>query len=150
MDTMMYFTFVFAAAIIWALLEIQIEGENGWAGKLPTWRFIINVKYFWQNEITGYHVFLMIFIILLLHTPFLYVPWSIFLEMQIVAFYLLVNTLEDFLWFILNPAFGLSKFDKEHIPWHRNWVLGLPSSYWLTLPAGFFLYAFSISVMNLL
>ena len=28
-----------AVSLLTALLEIQIEGPNGWAAKLPTWRY---------------------------------------------------------------------------------------------------------------
>lgn len=30
--------FVIIVSVVYALLEIQIEGEDGWAGKLPTWK----------------------------------------------------------------------------------------------------------------
>ena len=56
---------------IFALLEIQIEGENGWASKLPTWKLknpfqkIINWPY-----ITGYHIYLNLLFITVLQLPF--------------------------------------------------------------------------------
>ena len=33
-----FLLFVFVAALIFAKLEIEIEGPHGWAEKLPTWR----------------------------------------------------------------------------------------------------------------
>jgi hypothetical protein len=36
---------------------------------------------------------------------------------------------EDFLWFILNPAFGFSLFNSEQIPWHKHWLIGVPTDY---------------------
>ena len=33
-----FFLMVFASALSFALLEIQIEGRAGWASNLPTWR----------------------------------------------------------------------------------------------------------------
>jgi hypothetical protein len=37
---------------------------------------------------------------------------------------------EDFLWFVMNPAFGVRKFRPAFIPWHKRWFLGLPVDYW--------------------
>ncbi len=36
---------------------------------------------------------------------------------------------EDFLWFALNPAYGLAKFNPQSIPWHKHWLLGVPVDY---------------------
>jgi hypothetical protein len=43
---------------------------------------------------------------------------------------------EDFLWFVLNPAFGLRRFAKTHAGWHRHWWLGAPIEYWIFTPLG--------------
>ncbi len=32
------FVFTVALSFLWALMEIQIEGKEGWARNLPTWR----------------------------------------------------------------------------------------------------------------
>ena len=37
---------------------------------------------------------------------------------------------EDFLWFLVNPAFGWSHFDSAHVPWHKRWWWGAPVDYW--------------------
>jgi hypothetical protein len=36
---------------------------------------------------------------------------------------------EDFLWFVFNPCFGLAKFSPQFIPWHKHWIIGMPSDY---------------------
>ncbi|HSQ77288.1 MAG TPA: hypothetical protein VLN91_00195, partial [Nitrospirota bacterium] len=38
--------------------------------------------------------------------------------------------IEDFLWFVLNPAFGINNFSQNKIPWHKQWFLGMPVDYW--------------------
>ena len=48
-----------------------------------------------------------------------------------IAGYNLFWVVEDFLWFVLNPHFGWSKFNKNSIWWHKRWFLGLPLDYWL-------------------
>ena len=62
-----------------AILEIQMEGEHGWAAKLPTWRAKpgskidkIFKKIASQKELTGYHTALMIFLLLFMHWPFIW------------------------------------------------------------------------------
>jgi hypothetical protein len=149
MEHVLFLVFLILISILWALLEIQIEGANGWAALLPTWRYQINIKYLWKNEVTGYHVFLMLFIITMLHTPFLYIPWNIAIQIKIIAFYMILIILEDFLWFVLNPHFGINKFGSHNVPWHASWFLGLPMSYWAYFPGGVFLYFFSLTIQGL-
>ena len=36
--------------------------------------------------------------------------------------------IEDFLWFVLNPNFTIKKYTKENIPWHKEWMLGIPTA----------------------
>ena len=37
--------------------------------------------------------------------------------------------LEDFFWFALNPAYGVRRFRRAHVPWHPHWICGLPADY---------------------
>jgi hypothetical protein len=36
---------------------------------------------------------------------------------------------EDFIWFALNPAYGLSRLAPQFVSWHKNWLWGWPSDY---------------------
>jgi len=65
--------------VIFGLLEIQIEGRHGWAEKLPCWRKEkgVIVKLFGGRPLTGYHTYMVIFVILMLHFPFLFTEWNI-------------------------------------------------------------------------
>ncbi|MEO6728901.1 MAG: hypothetical protein ABIM99_03185 [Candidatus Dojkabacteria bacterium] len=146
MSHVAFFIFVLVASFFWAMMEIQIEGKDGWAAALPTWRYKIYLKYIWEREITGYHFFLMSFILVLLHSVFIFFPWTIGIEFRILAFFLILGVIEDFLWFILNPAFGLKKFNRIEVPWHSMWFLGIPTFYWVFLPLGFFLYSISLTL----
>jgi len=132
--------FVFIAAAITSILEIQIEGSNGWAKNLPTWRsnpkklyvkilcFIFNKK-----ELTGYHLAYWTQILIFMHAPIFWeVQWSLPLESHIMASFLLFFLIEDFLWFVFNPAFGIKKFKKENIPWHKNWIGPFPRGYYIS------------------
>ncbi|MFS8131000.1 MAG: hypothetical protein ACMG57_03405 [Candidatus Dojkabacteria bacterium] len=146
MEHVIFFSLVIFTSFIWSLLEIQIEGKNGWAGALPTWRYQVHIKYIWEREITGYHVYLISFILLLLHSTFLYTAWSMQAELKIIAFFLLLGGIEDFLWFVLNPAYGLKKFNRIDVPWHTMWFLGVPTFYFIIIPLGVFIYAISLTL----
>jgi hypothetical protein len=133
--------FVFAAyvlvtAFVFARLEIQIEGSNGWAANLPTWR--ISNK--WTNlfyggrPLTGYHLWVQVFVFLMVHCPFAlgFHEWSWAGEIRVIAFVILFFLVEDFLWFVMNPAFGLRRFKREHIWWHaKSWWWIMPRDYWV-------------------
>lgn len=136
---------VLASALFFALLEIQIEGEDGWADGLPTWRY----EGRWARlllggrAVTGYHVYAHLFVIALAHAAYALgpIPFTWSSEARVVAFIILFWVTEDFLWFVLNPAFGLARFRPQHIPWHRNsWWWIMPREYWFFLPAGIGLY----------
>ena len=43
----------------------------------------------------------------------------------------------DFLWFVLNPHFGVSRFSKAHVWWFRSWYLGIPRDYYVGLILSF-------------
>jgi len=125
-----------------ALLEIEIEGGDGWAKNLPTKK----IKFWWTKksgkEITGYHLILNIFLLLFMHLPLIFEKrFSLELEILIIAQYLFFIVYWDYLWFILNPKFRLKNFKKGGVPWHKSWILGLPMEYWLALSGAIFLPA---------
>jgi len=139
---------LFAAAYAMARLEVQIEGSDGWARNLPTWR-VDNVAtriVFGGRPLTGYHFWFHILIALLLHSPFAMalVSFSIAAETRILSFLLLFWLAEDWLWFVVNPAFGWKAFRADRIQWHRtSWWLIMPREYWIAGPVGIALYALS-------
>ena len=142
-----YILFVVFISFCFAKLEIQIEGTAGWAKNLPTWRIEDHflLKIFWGGRpLTGYHFWAMLFIISAFHLPiFFFSDFSVQMEAKIMGGFILFWVVEDFLWFIFNPGFGLKKFRKENIPWHPRWLLGLPLDYWLFIPTSLLLLYYS-------
>ena len=122
-------------AYLFAQLEIHIEGDGGWAKNLPTWRIEnhLLLDIFWGGRaMTGYHAWAFAFIALFFHFPlFTFAEWSLRLEARILASIMLFWITEDFLWFILNPAFGWKRFRQEIVSWHKNWACGAPVEYWI-------------------
>ena len=128
-----------ATSAVFALLEIQIEGDAGWAARLPTWRYQSRWtrRILGARAVTGYHLYFQLFVLLLSHLP--YVLGSarpgVATELRILAFILLLWVLEDFLWFVLNPAYGLRRFRRDAIWWHADsWWGFMPRDYWIFTP----------------
>ena len=130
-----------------AQTEIQIEGAGGWAVNLPTWRieehWLLDI--FWGGRpMTGYHAWVFPFIALFFHFPFFFMQqWSLRTEARALACIMLFWLVEDFLWFVLNPAFGLAQFSPAHIPWHKHWLWLAPTDYWVFLVSASVLFWFS-------
>lgn len=122
-------------AAFMAQVEIQIEGGAGWAATLPTWRieehWMLDV--FWGGRaMTGYHAWMFPFIALFFHFPmFFWAHWSWRAESRILALLMVFWIVEDFLWFVFNPAFGLPRFHPGMIPWHKHWIGPAPVEYWV-------------------
>ena len=146
MQHFFFLIFLFLSAYFFAKLEIQIEGKDGWAGNLPTWRKppykngLLKLLTDPNQPLTGYHAYLWLFILVISHFVFLLVSWTVRAELYILSYYTLLTTLEDFLWFIFNPHYGLKKFKKGEILWHTYWLLGVPRIYWINYPLGIILY----------
>jgi hypothetical protein len=114
------------SAFFFAQVEIVIEGGAGWAANLPTWRIEKHwlLAIFWGGRaMTGYHAWVFPFIALFFHLPlFMFGHWSWRAECRVLACSMLFWIVEDFLWFVLNPAFGLARFYPAAIPWHKHWL----------------------------
>ena len=125
---------VIVLAIVFALLEIQIEGRNGWAADLPCWRREkgLLVRLTGGRPITGYHLWMILFVIAMFHFPFLFMDWEAGKELLILGLYCWFSLVEDFAWFVLNPHYGIRRFKKGEIWWHASWLGPVPLLYlWL-------------------
>jgi hypothetical protein len=130
-----FLVFMAFLAFLLALWEIQIEGKDGFAAKLPAWRLEKGRLMILTGgrPITGYHLFMVLFLIALVHLPLFFVPWSWRLESLLVGFFIGMLLLEDFLWFVLNPHYGIKSFRKGKIWWHPRWWGPVPDFYWVLL-----------------
>jgi hypothetical protein len=135
--------------VFFALLEIQVEGGAGWAANLPTW--VVDRP--WSRALmggrtlTGYHVYCHLFVLTAAHAPFGLglAPWSLRAEARVLSFLVLFWILEDFLWFVFNPRYGLRGFRPERATWHAHaWWGFMPREYWLFLPVALGLYLWSV------
>lgn len=136
---------LFVLGFLFAMVEIQIEGGAGWAANLPTWRIESHplLDIFWGGKpMTGYHVWVFSFMAAMFHMPLVMLrTFSIKLECRIIGSIMTFWIIEDFLWFVLNPAFGIGRFGPSSVPWHKVWLLGVPADYWLFTSVGGLLIA---------
>lgn len=124
---------VLVLAFCFAKVEIHIEGGDGWAANLPTWRiekhWLLDV-FFGGRPLTGYHAWALPFILLMFHFPAALIgTWSWQLEARALAGCFLFWIIEDFLWFVLNPAWGVRRFNRREVRWHKHWLIGVPTDY---------------------
>ncbi len=133
--------FALVTASLHAWMEIEIEGPDGWAAKLPTKHYDTKLtRLIFGVPITRYHLSMMATVFAFVQLPVLFVsPWSLQYELLVIGFAVLHFCVEDFLWFVFNPAFGIKKFTRENIWWHRRWFLGLPLAYWMCVPVALLL-----------
>lgn len=115
-------TFVCLLALLYSLMEIEMEGQHGWAKNLPTTKNIL-------GTFTLYHVYMLVFVFLLFggwfFVRFLSGCMSAWTMVFHSIFYIILwFVIEDFLWFVYNPHFTIKRYKKQHIPWHANWVAG--------------------------
>ena len=125
----------FFVALTLAAVEVQIEGANGWASNLPTWR-TTSPALTWLSggrPLTGYHIALTVLLLLLLHWPVQFAHWGLVQELKVLFAYLNLAVVWDFLWFVINPNFGLGRYDAAHVWWFKHWLLGLPVDYYVGL-----------------
>ncbi len=133
MKEIAFFAFLLVLSTVLALLEIQIEGKNGWAANLPCWRIRRGwfVRYLnGGRPLTGYQLWYNALVILFLHFPLFFTSWNWRFECLIMGFLLALWQIEDFLWFVFNPHYGLKNFKPEKIPWHPKWWGPMPDFYW--------------------
>ena len=127
-------------ALVLAILEIQIEGANGWAKNLPTWRpspghpvAKIYAKMMSGKELTGYHTAMFGLVFLIFNLPYFFgLTFTLEHWLKTLTFFFIFIALWDFLWFVFNPFHPLKNFAKEN-PNHKSFLFGMPLDYYYAL-----------------
>lgn len=143
-----------------SFLDMQVERKKGkmdygWAKYLDCWRpknpnsLIPRVYSFLMEgrELTGYHIAFFGGVFFWLHYPFFKgFPWSLGEEFYTLSMFLLIMMFEDFLYFILNPDFGVRKFKHQFVPWHPRWIGRVPTGIIIGIAASAIFVAIAIPV----
>jgi hypothetical protein len=147
-------------AVLWcwalalAVLEVEIEGAHGWAERLPTWfRTRGPIGRTWAvisggRPATGYHLAMIAMLLLALHYPFAAgVEWSVAAEVGVIATYLAWVIAWDYLWFVVNPYYGLRRFRRGDVWWYPGpWIGRIPADYALAIGVSIAVAAIAIPI----
>ena len=113
MNILLSATFWFLVSLLFALLEIEIEGKYGWSEKTQTWRLSGEKVpqpfrlFLGPNPLPGYHLILFPLVLLVSHMHFFTgVTWSLEKEFTTLAIFLLWAPLWDYLLFVFNPHYN--------------------------------------------
>jgi hypothetical protein len=132
MDYIAIFAAVYAAMISWSFAESSFEGRNSWdKGKIG---FKIKMGKF---IISRYHLFaFFITFPLLLALPLIIYGWNIQLFGILVSAYMTGLIIEDFVWYLVNPAVKPKEFwtsFSDYYPWIKIGKRKI-------IPAGYIMY----------
>ena len=144
-DLAFRFLFLFGYALLFAAVEIEIEGEHGWAERLPTWFRVTTLParvyalFMRGKPLTGYHLVMFFLPLWSFHIGFVGgVSWSWPSEAGTLSAYMVWVVIWDLLWFVLNPRYGWRRFRKGEVWWHgRTWIGRFPIDYWSALVISF-------------
>jgi|GEM_PF-3341326 len=149
MNIVLFFVILLAWCLLFAKLEAEIEGRNGWAKELPTARYhyedgVLGYRAFASQEwievdkdslrarfyikyigtlggkdFTTYHRVVDLIQLFVAHLAvffcfFQYTAWWV-LEIRAVASLMLIWSIEDTLWFYVNPC----AHESGH---HKDWI----------------------------
>ena len=100
--------FVLLTSLVYSLIEVELEGKNGWMTKIPT----AKVVYMGGKHMTLYHIYMILMITLSVgyQNNMQYTIPSFLYSASYVFLFLL---LEDFLWFVFNPYFTIKRYKKH-------------------------------------
>ena len=86
-----------------------------------------------HRPLTGYHVYVFIMPVVVLNLPFVYgVDWSLAGELRVFATYFALAVVWDYIWFVLNPAYTVRRFERGNVWWFEQpWIWRFPLDYYL-------------------
>ena len=116
MNVILIFVWIYLAMIAMSFWESYVEGRNAWGKKKLGWKIKIG-----KFVLHAYHFYLFgIMIPLFLTLPFVIYGWNLRLFGIIVSAYFSGIIIEDFFWYVLNPAVKLKEFFSsfsDYYPW---------------------------------
>ena len=130
--------FLLLLATLFAIFEIEAEGKYGWGEKFPTWyrtNGLVAKLYgaFTHKALTGYHAALFFVPVLIFLWPSVATNTMSWVgTFAALANYFAWVVLWDFIWFVLNPHYGIKQFRRTSVWWFSRepWLFGrIPFGY---------------------
>lgn len=129
MDTALIFIWIYLAMIAIAFWESYVEGRNPWNKRKLGWKIQLTKKYC----LPAYHIYLFgVMLPLLLTLPLVIYGWNLKLAGILISAYFTGLIIEDFTWFVVNPAVKLSEFNSKFAnfyPWIKIGKFEIPAFY---------------------
>ena len=141
MNPLIIFLYVFLIFFVMALLEKTIEGPNAWARKSYGWKYKIAKRI----TLTEYHLYFWVFLILLFLLPFVVFDFNLRMFGIVLSAFSIGFVFEDFFYFIVNPYFGIKKFNSKNANWYPWFKLGrfeIPINYLIGIVVALLSYFF--------
>ncbi|MBI3840487.1 MAG: hypothetical protein HY297_00780 [Thaumarchaeota archaeon] len=122
------FIWMMAAFIGLAFLEVTVEGDQAGGEGTKGWRRSI-----FGYRIKEYHFWLWFVVVpLFVFSPLVVLGFDLRTFGTLAIAYLIGGVVEDFTYFLANPHYGLSKWnrtDAKWMPWFRWGILEVPQFY---------------------
>lgn len=129
MKPLLVFAVIWAAMTANAFWEAYVEGANPWDRRKLGWKIKLSSTFCFP----AYHFFLFgVMWPLLLALPLVIYGWDTKLFGIMLSAYTTGLVLEDYLWFVVNPAVKLSQFNPEwadYYPWSKFGKFQIPTAY---------------------
>ncbi|OGG29836.1 hypothetical protein A2971_03505 [Candidatus Gottesmanbacteria bacterium RIFCSPLOWO2_01_FULL_46_21] len=128
-DILLFFLIQIAYAAF-AHAEAYMEGKEGWKWNSSWWHIPLPGGYTY----TAYHVYMYVFtlFILTIILPLVVNGWEWHLFYVLGFSWCIGSNLADFLWFVVNPLYPLSKWnpkDTRWYPWITKGSFHIPRAY---------------------
>jgi len=117
MNVLLIFIWIYAAMIAMSFWESSVEGRNAWDKNKLGWKIRLGKKYVFP----AYHFYVFwIMWPILLTLPLVVYGWDAKLFGILASAYFSGLVLEDFMWYVVNPAVKFKEFWSElsdYYPW---------------------------------
>ncbi len=132
MNIPLIFIWVYLAMIAMSFWESEVEGRKAWDRGKMGWKIKIG-----RYCLPAYHFFVFwVMWPLLLTLPLIIYGWDLKLLGILMSAYFSCLVLEDFMWFVFNPARPFAKWNPKETtwyPWIRIGKFATPLSYAIKL-----------------
>ncbi len=134
--TYLIFFWVLLGFVGLAFLERSVEGDLGGGEGTRGWR-----KSFFGYRLKEYHFWLWYVVVpIFVFSPLVASGWDAHLFGVLAVAYLLGGVLEDFVYFVVNPHFGIKKWNSKFgtwMPWYKVGQIEIPKFYVRNFVASF-------------
>ncbi len=142
MNTILIFIWIYAAMVAMSFWEAYVEGRHPWNRRKLGWRIYFTKRYC----LPAYHFY--VFVVmwpLLLTLPLVIFGWDLKLFGILFSAYFSGIVIEDFMWFVVNPAVKLSDFNPKFAnfyPWLKIGKFQIPVFYIVFIFISIFIWYF--------